>query len=132
MPPTTQNIEENSVRARPCTRLVQAMSPRSGERGLSLKLKTLSFRRDCKQKTRGGFASSYLSETFSLERDCSSLKVEIFRMSDNSSIEPIKFPRILVWARPSHLSKRIRRSKISSSPKRDFEWKPGRAYAILV
>jgi len=42
MQPNDQNTEENNVIARPRTSLAQAMSPRSGVRGLSLKLKALA------------------------------------------------------------------------------------------
>jgi len=42
MQPTTENKEENSIRACSCTSLAQAMGTRSGKRGLSLKLKALA------------------------------------------------------------------------------------------
>jgi len=42
MQPTTENMEENNVRARLCTSLAQAMGPRSSEMCLSLKLQALA------------------------------------------------------------------------------------------
>jgi len=39
---TTKNKEENSVRACSCTSLAQAIGPRLGERGFSLKLQALT------------------------------------------------------------------------------------------
>jgi len=40
--PTTENMEDNNHRASSSTNIAQAMGPRSGEKGLSLKLQALA------------------------------------------------------------------------------------------